>query len=132
MGARTRSQLQAIDDFRRLGLRTEVATDDGSEGFCGRVTELFASLVEKEKETGKVMVYGCGPQGMNDSLRAATVERDLRCEIALESLMACSFGICFGCVAPIRKAVGEEYVNRRICWDGPVFDARLLYPGIEG
>jgi dihydroorotate dehydrogenase electron transfer subunit len=131
MGARTRSQLQGIDDFRRLPLRAEVATDDGSEGFRGRVTELFERLVAEERDPSVVRVYGCGPQGMNESLRAIVTARGLRSEICLESLMACAFGVCFGCVLPIRKEPGGEFFNRRVCWDGPVFDARLLHPGIE-
>jgi dihydroorotate dehydrogenase electron transfer subunit len=63
---------------------------------------------------------------MNEALRELAVGRDVPCEICLESRMACGFGICFGCVAPIRKEIGGPFYNRRICWDGPVFDARLL------
>ena len=132
MGARTREQLQGIEDFRKLPIRAETATDDGSEGFHGRVTGLFERLVEEEKDLGRVRAYGCGPQGMNESLRACLVERSIWGEICLESLMACGFGICFGCVLPLRKEPGGEFYNRRICWEGPVFDARLLHPGIEG
>ena len=133
MGARTREQLQGIDDFRALPIRCETATDDGSDGFHGRVTELLAHLLEEEEEAPeRARVYGCGPQGMNESLRRLALERELSCEICLESLMACGFGICFGCVAPIRKVVGGEFYNRRICWEGPVFDARLLSAGIDG
>jgi dihydroorotate dehydrogenase electron transfer subunit len=132
MGARTKDLLQGIDDFRRLPLRAETATDDGSEGFHGRVTQLFESLVLAEADKTLVKVYGCGPQGMNDSLRAVAVERGLACEICLEALMACGYGVCFACVLPIRKELGGEYYNRRTCYEGPVFDARLLHPGIEG
>jgi dihydroorotate dehydrogenase electron transfer subunit len=113
-------------------LRAEVSTDDGSEGYRGRVTGLVAALVAAEAEPERVQVYGCGPQPMNDALRELVVERGLRGEICLESLMACGFGICFGCVAPIRQEVGGRYFNRRICCEGPVFDARLLHPGIDG
>jgi dihydroorotate dehydrogenase electron transfer subunit len=132
MGARTRDQLQGIEDFRKLPLRSLTATDDGSEGYHGRVTELCAKLIEEEPKPGLIRVYGCGPQGMNESLRALAVARSFRCEICLEALMACGFGVCFGCVLPIRKEVQGDFYNRRTCWEGPVFDARLLYPGIEG
>jgi dihydroorotate dehydrogenase electron transfer subunit len=132
MGARTRSQLQGIEDFRGLPLRAETSTDDGTDGLHGRVTELFEKLVDGEQDLARVRVYGCGPQGMNESLRACLLRRSIRGEICLESLMACGFGVCFGCVLPIRKEPGGEYYNRRTCWDGPVFDARLLHPGIEG
>jgi dihydroorotate dehydrogenase electron transfer subunit len=135
MGARSASLLQGIDEFRALAIRTEAATDDGSAGYKGRVTALLASLLDEELTSSQrtpPKIFGCGPQGMNDSLRALAVERELPCEICLEAIMACGFGICFGCVAPIRKEVGGELYHRRICWEGPVFDARLLSPGIDG
>ena len=140
MGARTREQLQGIEEFRALPIRCETATDDGSEGFHGRVTELLTETLEEaqavatpgDASTARIRLYGCGPQGMNESLRKLATARGLPCEICLESLMACGFGICFGCVAPIRKTVDGEYFNRRICWEGPVFDARLLCEGIDG
>jgi dihydroorotate dehydrogenase electron transfer subunit len=132
MGARTRSLLAGIDDFRKLPLDAKVSTDDGSAGFHGLVTDLLASLLEKESNPGRVRVYGCGPQGMNESLRRFLVERRIPGEICLESLMACGFGICFVCVAPIRKEPDGEFFMRRICREGPVFDARLLHPGIVG
>jgi len=132
-GARSAELLSGIDEFRALPVRAEIATDDGSAGFHGRVTELFVDLLERDgSDPNSVRVYGCGPQPMNDALRALTVERGLRCEICLESLMACGFGICFGCVAPIRHDPASEFENRRICRDGPVFDATLLREGIAG
>ena len=69
---------------------------------------------------------------MNESLRNLAVDNALACEICLESMMGCGFGICFGCVAPIRKEPAGEFINRRICWEGPVFDSNLLCPGIDG
>jgi dihydroorotate dehydrogenase electron transfer subunit len=96
------------------------------------VTELFLRLASAERDPRRVRVFGCGPQGMNESLRALCVERALACEVCLEALMACGFGVCFGCVLPIRKEIGGDFYNRRTCWEGPVFDARLLHPGIEG
>ncbi|MGQ9591978.1 MAG: dihydroorotate dehydrogenase electron transfer subunit [Planctomycetota bacterium] len=131
IGARTKAALPGIDDFRKLPVAVRAATEDGSEGYRGLVTELAAESLEAEPDLGRLRVYGCGPQGMNESLRALAVERGVRAEICLESLMACGFGVCFGCVAPIRKEVGGSFYRRRICYDGPVFDARLLAPGIE-
>jgi dihydroorotate dehydrogenase electron transfer subunit len=136
MGARTAAQLQGIEEFRRLPIRCETATNDGSAGYRGLVTDLAAALLDGELESdlagaeGQLRVYGCGPTGMNESLRALAVERGLRCEICLESYMACGFGICFACVVPIAKVTGGELFNRRICLEGPVFDARLLGAGL--
>ena len=133
MGARTAEQLQGIDDFRRLPIRCEVATNDGSEGYDGFVTGLLESLLNgdlADVQNDRVRVYGCGPTGMNEALRRVAVNRSLRCEICLESYMACGFGICFACVAPVAKELDGELYNRRVCLEGPVFDARLIGPGL--
>jgi dihydroorotate dehydrogenase electron transfer subunit len=132
MGARSAAQLQGIEEFRALPIRSEVATDDGSAGHRGYVTGLLEKLLEEEPPDDRsIKLYGCGPTGMNEALRAIAMKRGLWCEICLEARMACGFGICFGCVAPIKKELGGPFFNRRICWEGPVFDARLLKEGIE-
>jgi dihydroorotate dehydrogenase electron transfer subunit len=131
MGARTAAQLQGIEDFRRLPIRSESATDDGSAGYRGVVTALLEKLLDElpRGEAARARVYGCGPSGMNEALRRVVTARGIACEICLEARMACGFGICFACVHPIRKELGGPFYNRRICWEGPVFDARLLKAG---
>jgi NAD(P)H-flavin reductase len=89
-----------------------VATDDGSVGHHGRVTELL------EEELGPdVVVYACGPPPMLEAVRALCAEHGVPAQLALESGMACGYGACFGCVVPTRNG----YV--RLCVDGPVLDA---------
>ncbi len=95
-----------------------LATDDGSAGRRGFVTELLAE--ELEREPGAV-IYACGPVAMLEAVRAIAQERELPAELALEAPMACGFGACFGCVVPLREG---GYV--RVCLDGPVLDAALL------
>ena len=92
-----------------------VATDDGSVGQHGLVTELLRA----ELGAG-VEVYACGPPPMLEAVRALCAEHDVPAQLALESGMACGFGACFGCVVPTR----EGYV--RLCVDGPVLDAADL------
>ncbi len=130
MGARTSAQLQGIDDFRALKVSCEVSTEDGSEGFQGLVTELLEKLLGSCRTGPPLRIYGCGPFGMNEALRGVAMKHGIWCEICLESRMACGFGICFGCVAPIRKELDGPFYNRRICWEGPVFEARLLKEGL--
>jgi dihydroorotate dehydrogenase electron transfer subunit len=93
-----------------------VATDDGSLGHHGFVTELLAA----ELEPGDVTVYACGPPPMLETVRAICAERDVPAQLALEAGMACGFGACFGCVVPTR----DGYV--RLCVDGPVLAAAAL------
>jgi dihydroorotate dehydrogenase electron transfer subunit len=95
-----------------------VATDDGSVGHHGLVTDL---LEEELEEDGDAEVYACGPPAMLETVRVLTARRAVPAQLALESGMACGFGACFGCVVPTREG---GYV--RLCVDGPVLDAERL------
>lgn len=90
-----------------------VATDDGSAGHHGLVTDLL------DPEPGET-VYACGPPAMLEAVRAVCAARAVPAQLALESGMACGYGACFGCVVETRNG----YV--RLCVDGPVLDAADL------
>jgi NAD(P)H-flavin reductase len=95
-----------------------VATDDGSVGHHGLVTELLAD--ELEASSDELEVYACGPPGMLETVRLMCGEHGVPAQLALESGMACGFGACFGCVVPTRGGL------IRLCLDGPVLDAAVL------
>ena len=94
-----------------------VATDDGSVGHRGLVTELLAAELDARSHA---VVYACGPPPMLEAVRALCAERTVPAQLAMESGMACGYGACFGCVVPTT----EGYV--RLCVDGPVIDADRL------
>ncbi|MGI8585613.1 MAG: dihydroorotate dehydrogenase electron transfer subunit, partial [Thermoleophilaceae bacterium] len=94
-----------------------VATDDGSAGHHGLVTELLADELSGDDA---VIIYACGPPPMLEAVRALAAERDVPAQLAMESGMACGYGACFGCVVPTRAG----YL--RLCVDGPVLDAAAL------
>ena len=95
-----------------------VATDDGSAGHAGLVTELLTASLGEDPH---VVVYACGPPPMLEAVRALCQERGVPAQLALESGMACGFGACFGCVVPLREG---GYM--RVCVDGPVVEAERL------
>jgi dihydroorotate dehydrogenase electron transfer subunit len=94
-----------------------VATDDGSVGHAGPVTDLLLAELGLDPH---VEVYACGPPGMLEAVRAICVERAIPAQLALESGMACGYGACFGCVVETKSG----YV--RLCVDGPVLEAAAL------
>jgi NAD(P)H-flavin reductase len=101
----------------------KVATDDGSAGRHGLVTELLRESLDRQAASGKqqaTTVYACGPPAMLEAVRALCTERDVPAQLAMESGMACGFGACFGCVV----ATKTGYV--RLCVDGPVIEAERL------
>jgi len=97
-----------------------IATDDGSLGHHGFVTDL---LVEALAEDPHSAVYACGPPGMLEAIRGLCAERGVPARLALEAGMACGYGACFGCVVPL---AGGGYA--RVCVDGPVFAGSELAP----
>jgi dihydroorotate dehydrogenase electron transfer subunit len=95
-----------------------LATDDGSVGYGGFVTDLLDAELQRE---GHAVVYACGPAPMLEAVRALCAERETPAQLALEAGMACGFGACYGCAVPVR---GGGYL--RVCVDGPVLDAAQL------
>jgi len=96
-----------------------VATDDGSCGIKGNVVEALTGLA-----LDKASLYACGPPAMLQAIVEFSRLRDLPCQVALESPMACGFGACFGCA--VQTSAGIV----RLCVDGPVLDASL-FEGVD-
>lgn len=91
-----------------------LASDDGHVGHHGYVTDLLTAMLEGD-DAQSAAVYACGPPQMLDAVAALCSARDVACELAMESPMACGFGACFGCAVP--KPDGGYM---RLCVDGPV------------
>jgi NAD(P)H-flavin reductase len=94
-----------------------VATDDGSAGHQGPVTDLLLAELGRDPHAE---VYACGPPAMLEAVRAICADHEIPAQLALESGMACGYGACFGCVVPTKNG----YV--RLCVDGPVLHADTL------
>jgi NAD(P)H-flavin reductase len=95
-----------------------LATDDGSVGHHGLVTDLLEAELVSDGEA--LEVYACGPEPMLEAVRQRCAVHETPAQLAMEAGMACGYGACFGCVVPTRHG----YV--RLCLDGPVLDAELL------
>ena len=111
-------KLAGVEDFRGTRAEVHLATEDGSAGFRGRVTSL---LVNHDRPHHLV---GCGPEPMLHAVADLAKTWRVPCHLSLETPMACGVGICFTCVTPVRTGDGWDY--RRVCVDGPVFDAACL------
>ncbi len=71
-------------------------------------------------------VFACGPTPMLKAVAKLAREFDLPCQVALEEYMACGIGGCAGCTVLLQTPDGPAM--KRVCVDGPVFDARQVYP----
>jgi dihydroorotate dehydrogenase electron transfer subunit len=119
LGFRSASHAEAASLFAGS---PALATDDGSLGRHGLVTDLLREELDRDPA---VTVFACGPPPMLEAVRALCAERGVPAQLALESGMACGFGACFGCVVPTKAG----YI--RLCVDGPVLDADLLESALE-
>jgi dihydroorotate dehydrogenase electron transfer subunit len=122
-GVRTAALLAGVEDFQRAGVDVEVATDDGTAGHRGFVTDLLARRLERGERPAKIV--GCGPAVMLAALSRLIEPYGIPCDVSLENQMACGFGACFSCVVPIRLADGSTDL-RRVCVEGPVVPAGLV------
>ncbi|HTU25557.1 MAG TPA: dihydroorotate dehydrogenase electron transfer subunit [Pirellulales bacterium] len=121
-GARTADYLAGVADFADLGVDVRISTDDGSAGHHGLVTELVEPLLE---ESPAARVVCCGPERMMEAVAGRCAHHAVKCEVSLETPMACGLGICFSCVTRVRDASGG-WDYRRTCVEGPVFDAARI------
>jgi dihydroorotate dehydrogenase electron transfer subunit len=128
-GARTAAALVDDELFESIGVRVSVATDDGSRGHHGYVTDVLLRE-ERAHET----IAACGPSPMLRAVGSVARSLGIRAQLSLEETFACGVGACWGCIVPLARssaqapafpeaAPGEtrDYVHARICREGPVF-----------
>jgi dihydroorotate dehydrogenase electron transfer subunit len=115
-GARTKEFILFPD---RFGVTRHIATDDGSLGYKGLVTDLLAAEIQHRMEQNQPkfdMVYACGPEIMMHAVFTLCESHRIPCQVSLERYMRCGFGVCGACVCG----------DRVVCKDGPVFDSEQL------
>lgn len=116
-GARRAQDLVGLRDFQDLGVRVQVATEDGSQGVRGLVTQILEPYFRRYPAQS-LALYTCGPNPMMRAVSRLASNHGAVCQISVETPMACGFGVCLGCsVRTVRS-------YRLACTHGPVFDAR--------
>lgn len=93
-----------------------VATDDGSYGLSGFVTNVVAEQID---EIAPDAVFCCGPEVMYKSIKKVLAGKNIPIYVSLEARMGCGIGACLVCNCKIKRDGTEEYL--RVCKDGPVF-----------
>jgi dihydroorotate dehydrogenase electron transfer subunit len=128
IGASTEDRLFGALDAKRISATLAVTTDDGSVGMRGRVSDALPEVLAASRAD---VVYACGPMAMLRAVADICEQSGIPCQIAVEELMACGFGVCMTCVLPV---VGDDGVTRmvRSCVEGPVFHAERVRFGDIG
>ena len=108
------------------GIKTCIATDDGSYGHHGFVTDCLERHVQglSPSARDKTMIYACGPEPMLAKVAGIALSSDIGCQLSMEQRMACGINLCQGCAIECRVPGSNETVYRMCCKDGPIFDAR--------
>jgi dihydroorotate dehydrogenase electron transfer subunit len=115
LGAKTIEDHVNVDDYAKYG-NLYFTTEDGSLGEKGFVTQhfVFKNLNNYNK------IYACGPDAMMKAIAREAKKANVFCEVSLENLMACGFGVCLCCIEPTVKG------NLCVCTEGPVFNINEL------
>lgn len=121
-GNKTNQNFCCLENFESLDVPYFLATEDGSSGFKGKVTELFLESQAKSLGSNSI-IYACGPNPMLQKIKEIANQLQLPCQVSLETMMACGFGACLGCVIN-STSPAEPY--KYVCKDGPVFDANEI------
>jgi dihydroorotate dehydrogenase electron transfer subunit len=120
-GATARDIAGLQNDFATLGVTVSIATDDGSAGHHGLVTDFLTDNLDQAENW---QVYSCGPHPMMKAIAGFCLEKRWPCQVSLETLMACGIGACLGCAI---RGSGQVTDNSKpylhVCKEGPVFEA---------
>ncbi len=117
----------SLAEFAGYGIQSFMATDDGSAGFAGPVTECFLDWLKQCGVTAKdTIIYACGPEAMLAKVAGIARDRKIDCQVSMERMMACGIGLCQSCPVECKVEGSNETIYKLCCKDGPVFDSKEL------
>ena len=102
VGGKTRHDVLCVADLRKAGATVHVATEDGSLGHRGLVTDLLDSFLGSSVDGQRSTIYACGPHPMLHAVARIAERFEIPCQVSLEAEMGCGFGACMGCVIPVQ------------------------------
>jgi dihydroorotate dehydrogenase electron transfer subunit len=96
--------------------------------YRGYVTDLAREWLSAQSKEGlaQTEVFACGPTAMLQAVAELANEFDLPCQVSLEEFMACGVGGCAGCTVLVQTDDGPAM--KKVCVEGPVFDAATVFP----
>jgi len=120
LGGRSRLDLLCMEDFQALDIAVTLTTDDGTMGDQCLVTDPLETAIQQNRPD---VVCACGPRGMLACIAGIVERHQVRCQLSIETMMACGMGVCLGCAVESRQQQ-ESYLHA--CIHGPVFNAEDL------
>ena len=126
IGALKKELVIGEENFRKLGAKVDVATDDGSYKYKGLVTDLLEGSIREGWLADQI--FACGPKPMLRKIVEISLDAHIDCQVSLEERMGCGIGACLGCVCKIKVKEKNnnqnqiKYIYKRVCVDGPIFE----------
>ena len=127
LGARNKSLLLCEKDFKRLGVNLHLATDDGSKGKKGFITEILENFLSSNlSPLTSSRLFTCGPTPMMKAVTVLATQYKVPSEVSVEVPMACGFGACLGCAVKVRDKNHAGHRHAIACCEGPVFSGKEI------
>lgn len=123
IGAKTHEQIRCEEELRQLGCQVVVATEDGSGGSKGLITDVLVHFLDIQLSALNIpqsAIFSCGPRTMLIAVAELAQQKRIDCQVSLEAWMACGLGACKGCAIETRNGY------KMVCEDGPVFDSKEI------
>ncbi len=127
LGARNKSLLLCEKDFLKLGVQLHLATDDGSKGHKGYVTQVLVKFLKSSIfHLPSSLIHSCGPTPMLKAVSLVASEFGAPNEVSVEVPMACGFGACLGCALKVKGETPGSHRFAIACTEGPVFEGSKI------
>jgi len=118
LGAESKEKVLYLENLKNLNVKVQIATEDGSQGYKGLLSEFFFHLLKENSQID--LVCACGPIPMLKKIAQLSLKYKIPCQVSLEQRMGCGIGVCLGCT------IKGESSYLRVCSDGPVFQANQI------
>ena len=126
IGGKTKNHITCENDFKKIGCKVYVSTEDGTKGRKGFVTDLLKTYLSAIRYPLSATIYACGPTEMLKAVAQIAKAKQVPCQVLLEEHMACGIGACLGCPVKVKAKYvvrNTNYEYKMVCKDGPVFNA---------
>lgn len=122
IGTKNKKEIVCEKEFKNLGFKVKIATEDGSKGEPGFVTDLLKNQLSTMDRRLWTNIYACGPKEMFYQIhKIAKNKKNLNIQVSFEQFMGCGLGVCCACVIDTKQGY------KKVCEDGPVFKKEHIW-----
>lgn len=123
LGVKDKKEILCEQEFKGMGYKIMIATEDGSKGHKGTITEALKRILTTHDLRITINIYACGPEAMFREIKKLIdkAKCDVNCQVSFEQFMGCGIGSCCGCTIETKRGY------KKVCKDGPVFNINDVF-----